>query len=108
MSDLSNNQGRAYEYICLTTLSIEINKIRKAEILRNSAYYAAEHAWNLMTEDFKVVLSSSADAVVSTIFDMEPMIIENCADVLVLKIQTDDKGKDGDVRDIVISRKINS
>ena len=27
MSDLSNNQGRAYEYICLTTLNSEINKI---------------------------------------------------------------------------------
>lgn len=105
MSDLSNNQGRAYEYICLLTLSEEINKIRKAEIDKNSAYRAAEHAWSFMPDGFKSILSSSASAVVSTIFDMEPMIIEDCDDILTLKIQTDNEGKDGDVRDIVIARK---
>lgn len=105
MSDLSNNQGRAYEYICLLTLSEEINIIRKAEIDKNSAYRAAEHAWSLMPDGFKSILSSSASAVVSTIFDMEPMIIENGNDILTLKIQTDNEGKDGDVRDIVIARK---
>ena len=104
MSDLSNNQGRAYEYICLLTLSEEINKIRKAEIEKNSAYYAAEHAWFLMSDGVKSILSSSANAVVSTIFDMEPMIIEQDDDVLTLKIQTDNEGKEGDVRDIVIAR----
>ena len=105
MSDLSNNQGRAYEYICLLTLSEEINKIRKAEIEENSADRAAEHAWSFMPDGFKSILSSSASAVVSTIFDMEPMIIEDCDDILTLKIQTDNEGKDGDVRDIVIARK---
>lgn len=105
MSDLSNNQGRAYEYICLTTLSNEINKVRKAVIEQNSAYRAAEHAWSLMPDGFKSILSSSASAVVSTIFDMEPMIIEDSDDTLTLKIQTDNEGKDGDVRDIVIARK---
>lgn len=104
MSDLSNNQGRAYEYICLLTLAEEINKIRKAEIEKNSAYQAAEHAWSLMPDGFKSILSSSASAAVSTIFDMEPMIIENGDDILTLKIQTDNEGKDGDVRDIVLAR----
>lgn len=104
MSELSNNQGRAYEYICLLTLLEEIKKIRKAEIEKNSAYRAAEHAWSLMPDGFKSMLSSSASAVVSTIFDMEPMIIENGDDILTLKIQTDNEGKDGDVRDIVIAR----
>lgn len=105
MSDLSNNQGRAYEYICLTTLSNEINKVRKAVIEQNSAYRAAEHAWSLMPDGFKSILSSSASAVVSTIFDMEPMIIEPDDDLLTLKIQTDNEGKEGDVRDIVITRR---
>lgn len=36
---------------------------------------------------------------------MEPMIVEKSDDLLKLKIQTDNEGKDGDVRDIVISRK---
>ena len=35
---------------------------------------------------------------------MEPMILEKDDDVVKLTIQTDDQGKEGDVRDIVISR----
>ncbi len=105
MSDLSNNQGRAYEYICLTTLNSEINKIRKAEIIENSAYNASKRAWNTIPKTLQILLQQSANAVVSTIFDMEPMIIEKSNDTLELKIQTDDEGKEGDVRDILISRK---
>lgn len=105
MSDQSNNQGRAYEFICLLTLSQEINKTRKAEIEVNSAYHAAEHAWNTISDELKSILAQSAIAAVSTIFDMEPMIIENSDDILSLKIQTDNEGKEGDVRDIVIARK---
>ncbi|MBQ5610593.1 MAG: HaeIII family restriction endonuclease [Fibrobacteraceae bacterium] len=104
MSVQSNNQGRAYEYICLLTLNEEINKIRKSEIVENSAFVAAQNAWNCVDHTFKSILNESAKAVVSTIFDMEPMIIEECSDTLTLKIQTDNEGKDGDVRDILISR----
>ena len=105
MSDNSNNQGRAYEYICLITLHKEISSIRKAEIKINSAYNAAEHAWKSMSDEFKELLTQSAKATVSTILDMEPMIIENSDDILTLHIQTDSEGKEGDVRDIVIARK---
>lgn len=104
MSSKSNDQGRAYEYICLLTLNEEISKIRKAEIEYNSAYQAAEHAWNLVDEAFQSILTQSAKAAVETIFDMEPMIIEESNDILKLKIQIDAKGEEGDVRDIVISR----
>ena len=53
MSVQSNNQGRAYEYICLLTLNDEINKIRKAEIVKNSAFVAAQNAWSLISEQLK-------------------------------------------------------
>lgn len=104
MSNHSNNQGRAYEYICLLTLYEEISTIRKTEIKINSAYHAAENAWLAMSDTFKAILTQSAKATVSTIFEMEPMIIENSDDVLTLYIQTDNEGKEGDVRDIVIAR----
>ena len=104
MSNASNNQGRAYEYICINTLNNEINKYRKSEIIKNSALMADEHAWNLINSELKTLLIESANAVVSTIFEMEPMILENDNDLLTLKIQTDSEGKEGDVRDIVISR----
>ena len=105
MSEQSNNQGRAYEYICLTTLYNEISKVRSVEIEQNSAYNAAFHAWLLVSPFFQNVLTESAKSAVATIFDMEPMIIEPSGDLLKLKIQTDNQGKDGDVRDIVICRK---
>lgn len=104
MSDHSNNQGRAYEYICLLTLYEEISAIRKTEIKINSAYHAAENAWLSMSDTFKAILTQSAKATVSTIFEMEPMIIEKSDDILTLHIQTDNEGKEGDVRDIVIAR----
>ncbi|MEE0877510.1 MAG: HaeIII family restriction endonuclease, partial [Fibrobacteraceae bacterium] len=104
MSVQSNNQGRAYEYICLLTLNEEINKIRKSEIIENSAFIAAQNAWNCVDKNFQSILKESSKAVVATIFDMEPMIIDECSDTLTLKIQTDNEGKDGDVRDILICR----
>lgn len=104
MSNQSNNQGRAYEFICLLTLNEEINKIRKATIEHNSAYIAAEHAWSLMPAEFQSILMQSAKAAVATIFDMEPLILEQSNDELSLKIQTDNEGKKGDVRDILITR----
>ena len=104
MSVQSNTQGRAYEYICLLTLNEEINKIRKSEIIENSAFIAAKNAWCSVDNNLQSILKESANAVVATIFDMEPMIIESSEDILTLKIQTDNEGKDGDVRDILISR----
>ena len=95
MSRQSNDKGRAYEYICLITLYKEINKIRKAEIIDNSAFKAAYNAWSLMTPSFQLILAESASAAIATIFDMEPMILEQSSDTLKLKIQTDNEGKEG-------------
>lgn len=105
MSEKSNNQGRAYEYICLTTLCSEISKFRCVEIEQNSAYNAAYCAWSQIGQALQSILLESAKSAVATIFDMEPMILEKSDDLLKLKIQTDNEGKNGDVRDIVISRK---
>ena len=105
MSDKSNNQGRAYEYICLLTLNEEINKFRKSVVIENSAYFAAQNAWNSIDTNLQTILKESTNAAVIKIFDMEPMILEPSKDILILKLQTDNEGKEGDVRDIVIARK---
>lgn len=105
MSEQSNNQGRAYEYICILTLCDEIKKVRPAIIQENSALKANANAWNSITPFLQNVLSESAKATTNTIFDMEPMLLENGEDLVVLTCQTDKEGKEGDVRDIVITRK---
>ncbi|MCD8239742.1 MAG: HaeIII family restriction endonuclease [Clostridiales bacterium] len=104
MSSKSNNQGRAYEYICLLSLYEEIYKIRPVEIEENSSFFAAKTAFETISEDLKQTLKESALAAVYAIFDREPLILEDDSDVLILKIQSDSKGKEGDVRDILIIR----
>lgn len=104
MSDKSNNQGRAYEFSYLITLFEEISKIRPTKIEENSSYFAAQRAWNTLTDSEKTIYKVSALSGINTIFDLEPLILDDGDDELELKIQSDDKGKEGDVRDILIVR----
>lgn len=104
MSDLSNNQGRAYEYICLLTIHKEVIAFRKATIIYNSSFIAAQKAWNNISTSMQALLSTSAAAIVNTLFDMEPLILESKDDNLDLMLQPDKKGSVGDVRDILIIR----
>lgn len=105
MSNKSNNKGRAYEFSYLITLFEEISKVRPAKIEENNSYFAAERAWNTLTESEKTMYKISALAGVNTIFDLEPLILDDSDDELELKIQSDDKGKEGDVRDVLIIRR---
>lgn len=76
MSSKSNDQGRAYEYICLHTLNNAIGRIRNSEIEKNSCYEAAEHAWNTLSGAEKALYTLSAKSTIDTIFALEPNIIE--------------------------------
>ena len=60
MSNASNNQGRAYEFVCLNSLYEAINKIRPAKIVRNSSYLAAENAWDTLTQGEQTLYALSA------------------------------------------------
>lgn len=105
MSKASNDQGRAYEFICLLTLEKEIGKYRNVIIEKNSSYEAARNAWHTIDDELQNTLFQSANAAIETIFAMEPLIIEDGDDSLVLKIQKDSEGEAGDVRDILIIRR---
>ena len=105
MSSKSNNQGRAYEFICLHSLCDAISQIRSAQIVKNSSYNAAESAWNTLDTSEKALYTLRAKATIETIFALEPNIVEESSDVLNLYIQTDQNGEEADVRDIIIARK---
>lgn len=104
MSNKSNDQGRAYEYITLKTLHAEISKIRKAKIVKNSSLEAAKDAWNKTSKSMQNLLYVSAVSFVPDIFDLEPLILEDDGDCVELLIQKDSQGEKGDVRDILIVR----
>ncbi len=104
MSNKSNNQGRAYEFICLLSLHEAIKAIRPAEIVHNSSYDAAENAWETIDEGTKNLYTLSAKSTIQTIFALEPNIVEVNDDILKLYIQPDQQGEVADVRDIIIER----
>lgn len=104
MSDKSNNQGRAYEFISLLSLHEAIKAIRPAEIVHNSSYDAAENAWETIDENNKKLYTLSAKSTIETIFALEPNIVEVNDDILKLYIQPDHQGEIADVRDIIIER----
>lgn len=104
MSELSNNQGRGYEYVCLYELYDVISKYRNVEIVSNSSLLAAKRAFDTLTDTDKQIFRRSAQAMIPAILDCEPRIIENDTDILKLYIQQDEEGEKGDVRDIIIAR----
>lgn len=104
MSNQSDKIGRAYEYKCIETLNNEINKVRKSSIEKNSTYNHAKECWDLIEPDLKQTLTYSSLAATYSLFDLEPMIIENSDEPLTLKMQLDSEGEIGDVRDIILIR----
>lgn len=105
MSSKSNNQGRAYEFAYLNILHEEISKYRLSRIEKNSSYEAAEKAWHTLEEPEKDMYKLSALAGANAILELEPLILDDGDDELELKIQADEKGKEGDVRDVLIIRR---
>lgn len=104
MSTNSNDQGRAYEYVWINTLYRALKPLRNTKIVDNSSLEANYRAWEVMDEDIKELFEISANSTVDTILELEPLMSENEDDELVLEFQTDEAGKLGDVRDIVIKR----
>ena len=102
MSSKSNNNGRAYEYIWINLLQEEFSIYKKTTIINNSSLIANEKAWNSIDIDMKNKLLLSAKSAVKKIIELEPNIIENDDTELILECQQDNKGRIGDVRDIVI------
>lgn len=105
MSSQSNDQGRAFEYITLLTLGDEIGRVRKTVVEQNSSFFAARRAWESISPGLQDNLTRAAEAAVDSIFNLEPMILEDGNDTLELKIQPDSQGEEGDVRDILIIRR---
>lgn len=105
MSRKSNDQGRAFEFITLIILEKEISKVRDTIIIKNSSYDATKRAWESIDEGLQVDLKKAAIAAVESIFDLEPMILEDGNDKLELLVQQDSQGEKGDVRDILIVRR---
>ena len=101
---LSNNLGRAFEYICIQSLKSKIEKIRPVIIINNANYQQDKNDWDCLDSHTKSIMTKEAEAAIPTLCDLEPMIEENNGDILTLRLQSDKEGVVGDVRDILMIR----
>ncbi len=104
MSNQSNAIGRAFEYACVVALHQSISAVRKVEVVEDPTLKNAKIEWETQSISMQQNLTLGAQAIVETLFELEPMIIENTNDTLSLKLQEDEMGKEGDVRDLLIIR----
>lgn len=104
MSANCNDQGRAYEYAWMNALFTVLREQRQTQIVVNSSLEANKRAWAAMSKEMQEIFRISAEAAVKTILELEPRMVENDDDTLLLEFQRDDEGTKGDVRDIVVRR----
>ena len=104
MSRASNDNGRAYEYACVIALYEAVKQHRTIQIVQNSSLEVSKSAWDKMSKQQQELYQLSAASVTSTIFAMEPNILEVSSDTLDIYIQSDQEGQEADVRDIILRR----
>lgn len=104
MTNESDVKGRAFEYACIHALLDAISEHRSVSIIKDRVYNHCLDSWNMIPVAEKSVNQLAAISAIPTIFELEPMMIEQTEGSLVLSIQSDAKGKTGDVRDILVSR----
>ena len=104
MSRASNDNGRAYEYACLQALYEAIRTYRVVQIIENSSLVVSQLAWDRLSVQQQEIYTLSASSICSTIFALEPNILEQGEDTLEIYIQGDREGEKADVRDIIIKR----
>lgn len=97
--------GKAFEYACIKSLSRVLKEEQQVYTVSNSAIEVASKFYENFDPEIQSRLDKAADAATRVLLNMEPMLLYKDTDKpLVLKIQEDAKGKEGDVRDIVASR----
>ena len=101
----SNRNGRALEYAYLHSLVDKLGITREVIVEQNSSLLAATRAWNSIDNDLKNLFLLAASAGIDAIIEAEPLILEDGNDSLHLKLQCDNVGIEGDVRDVLIIRR---
>jgi len=102
---LSNQNGRALEAAYLLTFTAFAQQYNKNIVVdKNSSYHVVKTAWEATTPDKQKKFLTSATAGLNAILDAEPMIFGGGSDDLEVRIQPDQAGRAGDVRDILVIR----
>ena len=92
---ITNNStinGKAYEYACVLSLVELVSNVRNISIEENSSMKIARERFNSISRNEQDTMIKSATAGINAIITMEPRIIEDGNDELIISLQSDDFG----------------
>jgi len=97
--------GKSYEFALLCSLEKELSTKGPINLKASSALLSARQEFKSLSDDKQEELILSANSAVEHLLPLEPYLERHGAlsAELTLELQSDQKGEDGDVRDIVIS-----
>jgi hypothetical protein len=98
--------GKAFEYALLKEFEEKLKNKTNVEVIQNSSLTIAQNCFNSVTANEQSEFLLSASFAVNFLVDIEPRLSNHfdTDDILQLEILSDDKGKNGDVRDVIAIR----
>ncbi len=98
--------GKSFEYALLVQFQEKLKDKTRIEIINNSSFKIAKDCFKQISSAQKSEYLLSASFAVNFLIDIEPRLSNDIGkkDILQLEIVSDDKGKTGDVRDVLAIR----
>lgn len=98
--------GKSFEYVLLNQFYEKLKNETNVEIIKNSSYSIAKECFENLNELERSSYLLSASFAVNFLIDIEPRLSNDVGkkDVLQLELLSDNYGKIGDVRDVLIIR----
>jgi hypothetical protein len=98
--------GKAFEYACVNCFRKYLLNYQKVDVLENSSYFIAKEFYDSFSPDIQKQLDCAGNAAVNILSKLEPLLINSVDnEPLVIALQADSVGQEGDVRDILFIRK---
>jgi len=98
--------GKSFEYALLVSFEERLKNITNLVVIKNSAFHVAKDCFDSVSENEKSEYLLSGSFAVNFLMDIEPRLSNDIgqSDILQLEILSDNKGKAGDVRDVLAIR----
>ncbi len=99
--------GKSFEYALAIQYQSYLNRIGlNVCLVENDALKNAKKGWEKQTEESKNRFLAAAKQTIGTMVKIEPGLVtqKNERDVLSIMLQSDQRGEEGDVRDVVFHR----
>jgi len=100
------NSGKSFEYTLLQELEKRLSVITPVKIIKNRPLTTAHDSFQSFEWSAQERYRITAEKALNLIFQLEPCLSNQISeeDILELEIASDSRGKQGDVRDLIIRR----